>query len=140
MNYLFENQSISLLSELPIYKIVNGNIFSPIAFFYEPKAEDLEESKTELLNKIITSIGQTTDNTLLLNLKKFRFTLNDFQTHGISKVVLFSDHKVSQFSSISYKIDSPFLLSGINIYATASLTTLQSQPDLKKKLWAFLKS
>lgn len=140
MNYLFENQSVSLLSELPFNKIDLDKVLSPIAFFYEAIGDGLDESESMLLTKIISSIGQTSDSTLLIDLKKFRFTLNDLQAYGISKIVVCSDYKVSQFLSINYKIDTPFSLAGIQFYPTASFSTLDKQPDLKKKLWSFLNS
>jgi hypothetical protein len=138
--YLYEEQppiTPNVKSCKELQKDVN---FGQFAFAFDKAEGNLTDVEMELIKKISDSVNQTIENTLLMDISLYDFSVSALKAMEIKCLVIFSDEIPTIFDSFSVKHHMPFLISGLKIFITQSIDGFSQNAESKKVVWGFMKS
>ncbi|HEY0262244.1 MAG TPA: hypothetical protein VGB95_04410 [Chitinophagales bacterium] len=118
---------------------IKAERFGKIAFAVIDEKTAFNAENSAQFDKIIASVQQSRDNTLVLDLVYTDISISQMQKAGISALVVFANHIPEIFASLNVKIGIPFSVSGMAIFIATDLQNLQKSTPAKLLLWNFMK-
>ena len=119
---------------------IKARNFGKIAFGIIDEKTALNAENSAQLEKIIASVKQNREDTLLLDFDYNNISFNQMKECGVSALVVFSGKIPEIFASLNVKIGVPFSVSEMEIYIATDLDNLQKSTPAKMALWNFMKS
>lgn len=137
MFQLLDGEQVYVLASSEKKTVSRGTVYGKIAFGV--MEEDLSSESSAQLDKIIASVKQTRENTLLLYMNSGTVSFRELTASGVSALVVFANQAPEMFRSLVLQAGVPFMISDVAVFICPDLETLPQNEPAKRVLWNFMK-
>ncbi len=137
MFQLSEGEQVYVLASSEKKMVSRGTVYGKIAFGV--MVEDLNSESNTQLDKIIASVKQSRENTLLLYMNSGTISFRELTASGVSALVVFANQAPEMFRSLVLQAGVPFMISDVAVFICPDLETLPQNEPAKRALWNFMK-
>lgn len=100
---------------------------------------ELNSESNAQLDRIIISVKQTRENTLLLYMNNGTVSFRELSASGVSALVVFANETPEMFRSLLIQPGLSFMISDIAVFISPDLEILPKNEPARRALWNFMK-